>query len=135
MKIAWIEDDAPVIESLIYPLKKEGFVIQKFVTVAEAKGALDAIRSADLILLDVILPPGAGEKALTRYPGQDLLREWRSASLELPPVIVLTAVRNPEVLDDLRRMGVAHIISKPTLPSDLQKKIHEVLDARHPRSS
>ena len=100
----------------------------------EAKGALDAIQGADLILLDVILPPGPGEKALTRYPGRDLLREWRSTSLELPPVIVLTAVRNPDLLDDLGRLG-GHVISKPTLPSDLQKKVHEVLDARHPRSS
>ena len=101
----------------------------------EAKAALEIIQGADLILLDVILPPGPDEKAQTRYAGRDLLREWRAASLELPPVIVLTAVRNPDVLDDLRKMGVSHVITKPTLPSDLQNKVHEVLEARRRGSS
>ena len=133
MKIAWIEDDAHIIASLTLPLENEHAKIQKFISVAEAKESLAAIAASDLILLDVILPPGPGIDAQSRYPGRDLLREWRTASVALPPVIVLTAVRNPDVLDDLRSLGVADVITKPTLPSDLQKRVHEVLDARHPK--
>jgi DNA-binding response OmpR family regulator len=130
MKIAWIEDDAPVIESLIYPLEKEGFAVQKFASVTEAKRAVDAILQSDLILLDIILPPGPDAEALSTYPGRDLLREWRSSYRELPPVLVLTAVRNRDVLDEVRKMGVADVITKPTLPSILQKRVHELLDVR-----
>jgi DNA-binding response OmpR family regulator len=130
MKIAWIEDDANIIASLTYPLEKEGVTIRKFISVAEARESLEAIVGADLILLDVILPPGPGIEARSRYPGRDLLREWRSASITLPPIIVLTAVTNPDALHDLRRLGVAEIMMKPTLPSALKKAVHDVLRSK-----
>lgn len=135
MKIAWIEDDPHIIDSLVYPLEKEGMTIQRFISVAEAKESFEAIAGCDLILLDMILPPGPGIDAESRYPGRDLLREWRSASTKLPPVIALTAVTNSELQADVRKLGVADIITKPTLPSSLQKRVHEVLSVQNPKTS
>jgi DNA-binding response OmpR family regulator len=131
-KITWIEDDADVIAPLVYPLEKEGFEVMRFSSIAEAKSSLKAIAGSDLILLDMILPPGPGQDATSRYPGLDLLREWRSANVVLPPVIALTVVSNPEVLADLKALLVANIIRKPALPSELQKRVHEVLRMSDP---
>jgi len=127
MKIAWIEDDADIISPLVYPLEKEGFEVLKFPSIAEAKNSLKKIAESDLILLDTIVPAGPGQDATSRYPGLELLREWRYANVALPPVIALTVVSNPEVLDALKALLVAKIIRKPALPSELQKRVHEVL--------
>jgi len=127
MKIAWIEDDADIIAPLVYPLEKEGFEILRFPSIAEARNSLKTIVESDLVLLDTILPPGPGQDATSRYPGLDLLREWRYAGAVLPPVIALTVVSNPEVLAALKALLVANIIRKPALPSVLQKRVHEVL--------
>ena len=129
MRIAWIEDDIPIIKSVMYPLEHEGATIDKFTSISDAKSSVDEILKADLIVLDIILPPGP-EAAESNYPGRDLLHQWRSEYQKMPPVLVLTVVTNPQILAELQELKVADIINKPVLPSVLKARIHEVLAAK-----
>ncbi len=60
-KILLLEDDAGLIDGLLYSLKKNGFEVETARTVREA---LDCLRGADscydLLILDVTLPDGTG---------------------------------------------------------------------------
>lgn len=127
--IVWIDDDTDIIDAVVRPLELAGHRIVRVNTVAEAltPDVLERIRQADLLLLDMILTPGAIEREFSRYPGKDILQELREVHGITTPVIVLTVVRNPEVLRQLEQLGVAEIVHKPVRPSVLKERVEEVL--------
>ncbi len=130
--IVWIEDDVDVIASVARPLERAGHRFVHLRNIAEAREHFDLLRKADLILLDMILPPGATEPTMFtgRYPGQALLREMREAGIETP-VIVLSVVAREDVHRELERLGVADVIRKPVLPSELKRRVEAVLGNSH----
>ncbi len=130
--IVWIEDDVDVIAGVTRPLERAGHRFVHLRNVAEAREHFDLLRKADLILLDMILPPGTSELThpTERYPGQALLREIREAGIETP-VIVLSVVAREDVHRELERLGVAEVIRKPVLPSELKKRVEAVLGNSH----
>lgn len=127
--IVWLEDDVDIIAGVVRPLERAGYRFEQIRTVAEAREKFDLLRRADLILLDMILPPGqSGVTMLSSpYPGKELLREIRDAGIDTP-VIVLSVVARDEVRRELERLGVADVIRKPVLPSELKRRVESVLE-------
>lgn len=124
--IIWIEDDTDIIDPVVRPLERGGYRIQRLNTVQEALNAIEQIRSADLILLDMILRPGNTAREFSRYSGLDLLRELRQTHGIATPVIALTVVARDEIRKQLRELGVVDIITKPIRPSELKSRVEQV---------
>lgn len=125
-KIIWIEDDTEIIDLVVRPLERADYQIQRFYTVGDALENTDVIAQADLLLLDLIIPPGGSERELGHYPGSKLLHILREEFQIDVPVIVLSVVADEELFDDLKEMG-AVILNKPILPSRLKERVEEVL--------
>ncbi len=125
--IVWIEDDIDIIEPVVRPLELAGYTFVKLRTIAEALNAIEVIRQADLVLLDMILPPSQIDREFGRYPGRKLLEILRKEYGIVTPVIALTVVTQPEVLEDLVKLGVADILRKPIRPSVLKQRVEDVL--------
>ena len=126
--IVWIEDDIDIIEPVVRPLELAGYTFVKLRTIAEALNAIDVIRQADLVLLDMILPPSQIDREFGRYPGRKLLEILRKEYGIVTPVIGLTVVTQPEVLEDLANLGVADVLRKPIRPSVLKQRVEDVLE-------
>jgi len=127
--IVWIEDDTDIIDPVVRPLELAGHTFIRLRNAKETLEALDRIRQADLILLDMILPPGQLDREFGRYPGLEVLRELREVHGLKTPVVVLTVVTREEVQQQLRALHVADIVYKPVRPSELRKRVEQVLAA------
>jgi CheY-like chemotaxis protein len=126
-KIVWIEDDTDIINDVVRPLERGGYAIERFYTVKEALDNIETLRACDLILLDLIIPPGETDERFGHYPGMYLLRTFRQKYQFEQPVIVLSVVADVEVFQDLKELG-AVIENKPILPSKLKRLVEEVLE-------
>ncbi len=124
-KIVWIEDDTDIINDVVRPLERGGYHIDRFYTVKEALDNIETLQVCDLILLDLIIPPGSDER-FGHYPGMYLLRTFREEYQLKQPVIVLSVVADAEVFQDLKTLN-AEIENKPILPSKLKRLVEEVL--------
>ncbi len=127
--IVWIEDDTDIIDPVVRPLERAGYRFERLRTAKEALDRLDIIRGSDLIVLDLILPPGGMDRKFSCYPGLDLLQELREQHGITQPVVVLSVVRNEETFEKLRALGVADVITKAVLPSELKGRVQKVLEA------
>lgn len=129
-QIVWIEDDIDIIYPVIRPLELAGFTILKYRTVRDANEAMEQVRNADLILLDMLLPKGSEGSEVEDYEGLQLLREWRAAYGEdFPPVVAFSVITSDRVVSQLRKLKVAGIIRKPERPSQLKLYIEKVLQS------
>ncbi len=129
-QIVWIDDDYYALGVLVEPLKEMGFQIRGIRTLGDAIDELETIRRADLILLDVILPPGDIEpKRKTRYLGLELLKRFEVEKIEIP-VLILSVVQKPEILREAEQFAnVKGIIDKNPTPDhvdDLDRKVMEL---------
>lgn len=125
--IIWIEDDIEIIDPVVRPLERAGYQVVRLNTVKEVLDAIEKIRAADLVLLDMILRPGMEEHTFGRYPGLDILELLREKYAIEVPVVVLTVVDRPEVRQRLNELGTAEIVRKPVRPSTLKEVVDGVL--------
>lgn len=131
--VIWIEDDTDIIDPVVRPLELAGHHFVRLRNVKEALDAVDQIRQADLILLDMILPPGEMEweqGTQSRYPGLEVLRRLREVHDIGVPIIALTVVTRTETHQKLREFGVVDIVNKPVRPSVLKARVERVLNSR-----
>jgi DNA-binding response OmpR family regulator len=109
-----VVDDEPAIrESLAFALRRDGFAIAEAGSLREADAAA---ASADLILLDLVLPDG---------DGLEFLRTLRARSDV--PVIVLTS--RDEETDRVvgLEMGADDYVVKPFSPREVSARVRAVL--------
>jgi CheY-like chemotaxis protein len=121
--IAWIEDDHERIGSLVKLLERDGHEILPYGSWEEVKGQIETIRSCDLIILDIILPPVEDDP----YLGLSVLDLLRNEHGYRAPVVVCSRVKNPVVLRELRELGVTEILRKPVRPSVLYEVVTKAL--------
>ncbi len=126
--IAWIEDDVDVIAPVVRPLEKAGYTFVRLRTIGDAIKALDKLAHADLILLDMILPPGNAGEDFGPYPGKRLLGYIREQGIETP-IIVFTVLATDTIRQELERWNVADVIRKPVRPSELKRRVEKALEA------
>lgn len=126
-KIAWIEDDIGIIQDVIQPLINDGYKFTYLRSVQEALNGMELLKSADLILLDLIFPTGDETIEFSQYPGISLLRKLRNEFKIQTPVIAFTVVTNGEAHKQLTDLGVVEIINKPVRPSELRDIVNQTL--------
>ncbi len=116
IRVMIIEDDINIAElHQRYLDTIEGFVVVAIATsVVEAEMQLDILKP-ELILLDVYLPDGTGIEILTR------LRHLNQAC----EVILITAAREVESLQQAMRYGVIDYLLKPILFSRLEAALEK----------
>lgn len=134
MKIAWIDDDIEIIDPVIQPLLQDGHEITRIRTIRETLDSVEALRTCDLILLDMILPPGDLDEDFGYYSGIPLLRRLREEHGLATPVIVFSVVDPNKVQEQLNLLNVAGYVRKPALPSELKEAIYEVLGCKATRA-
>lgn len=123
MHVLLIEDDDLVGEGIRAGLDVAGFTVDWVSTMREAGLALKTLTS-DVVVLDLGLPDG---------DGMTLLRDWRTAGVNMP-VLVLTA---RDAVDDRiagLREGADDYLLKPFDLDELVARIHALLRraAGHP---
>jgi CheY-like chemotaxis protein len=124
--ISWIEDDADVIGAVVKPLR-EKFDIKEYPTYTKAIKNIDEICKSDLVLLDLLLPPGE-MKASGDLLGAQFLDELDKRK-DCPPVIVFSVILNGgKAKSRLQgKKSVVEKLRKPILPSELKQKVYRVL--------
>lgn len=125
--IVWIEDDSPIIAPVVLPLERAGHHVERMRTAGEALDNLEALRTCDLILLDIFVPVGGAQGDFGRYVGLHLLRELRQTHAVKTPVVVLSVLTNSRVHEELTKLDVHAILRKPILPSLLKKTVEDAL--------
>jgi two-component system phosphate regulon response regulator OmpR len=113
-----VDDDTRLCELLRRYLCENGFRITTAADVAEARRQLASF-AFDLIVLDVMLP---GESGLDLI--RDLQRERRT------PVLLLTAMAEPEDRVNGLEQGADDYLSKPFEPRELVLRIRNLLQRR-----
>ena len=133
--IAWIEDDSDEIAAVVKPLRRAGFEFHYVYHYAEAIARIDEIGKCDLILLDLILPPGPSgddsDPALEAedYLGKLLLRRFRREYGINAPVIVFSVVARGKVFDEDETEDLqVTLLPKPVRPSRLKAEVYRLLN-------
>lgn len=127
--IVWIEDDTDIIYPVVRPLERAGYLFIRLRTASEALEleAVEQIRNADLILLDMLLPAGKTEPVVGEYSGKDILYQLRKVHGVTTPVVIFTVVINTTLLHQLEELNVADIVRKPVRPSELKERVEKAL--------
>ncbi len=122
-KILIIDDDAFIRRPLEFILREEGFAP---VTAVDGEDGLAKIEGdrPDLIVLDVMMPG---------MDGFDVCRRVRSdPRFSSIPVILLTAKGQENDCERGRAAGATDFMSKPYSPSELLRRVREILsEAEH----
>jgi len=116
-----VDDDARLRELLRRYLSDNGFRVTLAADGPEARASLASF-AFDLIVLDVMMP---GESGL------DLSRALRTdPQLPRVPVLLLTAMGEPEDRVNGLETGAADYLAKPFEPRELVLRIHNILERR-----
>lgn len=113
-RIVVVEDEPAIAESVAYSLERQGYSVSTAATVAEARALVD---TADLVVLDLILPDG---------DGIDILRQLRQTG-QKAAVIVLSS-RDAEADRILAlEIGADDYVTKPFSPREVVARVRAVL--------
>jgi phosphate regulon transcriptional regulator PhoB len=117
-RIVLIEDEKDIVELVRYNFRKEGFEVESFL---RGKDGLEYLhhKSADLVLLDILLPDLDGAEICKRLRSDDRLKSV--------PVIFLTA--KGEEIDRILglELGADDYVVKPFSPRELVARVKAVL--------
>lgn len=121
-KILWVEDDTDVIGDVLYPIKRLGYKIDVIESLSEFTELKQRINEYCVVVLDLIFPSNI-QSGFVEYSGLEALKllrmEWRSKT----PVIVLSVVKNEEILSALHELGISKILFKPVRSEALKETI------------
>ena len=128
-RVLFIEDERFFLEQL-----------QMALTDYEITPAYSAVKGMELIqdgdfdavLLDIMMSPSEDMDPefvdYGRSTGVEICRRIKNLKPELP-VIALTVVRDPGILDRIREAGAARVLNKPASSSAVSECLSEVLSA------
>jgi DNA-binding response OmpR family regulator len=115
LKVLVVDDETPIVEAIVYNLRKEGF---QTATAGDAEECMEAVRSyrPDLIVLDVMLPSASGF---------DICRSLRKQSDV--PIIMLTARADETDRVVGLEIGADDYIVKPFSMRELIARVKTIL--------
>jgi two-component system phosphate regulon response regulator PhoB len=118
VKILVVDDDAFVRKPLESILRREGF---ELATASDGNECLERIEQdpPDLVVLDVMMPGPDGFETC-----EAIKADPRSRSI---PVILLSARWGDGDRERGRSLGAADFLSKPCSPTDLVRRVRELL--------
>jgi len=117
--ILTVEDNPNIRKMIAYNLRRAGF---RVIEAGDGKEAVRVLQKVvpDLIVLDVRMPEMNGFQLL------ELMRKYpRAAAI---PVLMLSALSQPENVDRALALGVVDYVVKPLDPSSLIAKIRSALE-------
>ncbi len=118
-RVLVIDDDPQLQELVRVLLANIGMDVVTAGTAAEAAQVLRHKPLPDMVLLDLMLPD---------VSGLELLRQMRAkAVFNDLPIIILSALADPEQIRDGLKMGADRYITKPYVAANLTKIVQEVL--------
>jgi CheY-like chemotaxis protein len=120
-EILWIEDDADLLISLMKQLEESDYKITIAYTEYEALELLEK-KAFDLIILDILIPSAIDGEEYTEFVGMRLLDKISSRNI---PIIALTVVGEPEVINNIKGYSVKYLPKGQIYPDTL---LHEVED-------
>lgn len=127
-RILWIEDDADMLMGLVRPLERDGHEI---IVAKNEQEALEKVKESDfdLILFDIIIPTGIkGDVGDVPFVGMRLLENFLIKMKIGTPIIVLSVVRDQNMINEVLEIGVKKVLPKGAyLPSELKEEVYEVL--------
>ena len=124
-RILVIDDDVSLQEMITQILDHTGFEIISALTAAEGAAELHKQPLPDCVLLDLMLPD---------VSGLELLRQIRSRQgFDALPIIILSALADPETIRHGLELGADRYITKPYLANNLTKILLETLKAGRKR--
>ena len=115
-------DDDYAAEILAESLRALGHDVALLRSTGEALQECEQLAASELVMLDIMMPPGAGSATNGRTAGMRVYRELRRLKPELP-IIVYTASSDQDVHAVLDRDSHTHVLMKWAAPS-----IREVID-------
>ena len=94
-------------------------------TLSSGQELLDLVkeRTPSLILLDLLMPDMDGIETFKRLK--------KELAGQVPPVIVLTAINNPETETECLRLGAMDFVQKPFTPEILVLRVLHILELAH----
>ena len=132
-KILWIEDEArdQLIE-YVAPLMRNGHTIE---LVEDASEGYQRIKESeyDVVIFDLLIKAGIDFNMKTKYPGLDLLKklfigENPEIKLDKDRVLIFTVVTNPEIIKQIKSMGIHNIKVKERMEkTKLKSFVDEIL--------
>lgn len=133
MSIFLIEDDQDMVEDIPALLAPYGMQVDCLLFAAGTKTSVltDRLksRSYGCVVLDVRMPPPTGmtveETEGGRLTGVLVCREIRK-ELHTTPILVFTAVSDPDVHQKIREAGANFILAKPAYPDQLAEAIKQL---------
>jgi DNA-binding response OmpR family regulator len=121
VRVLIAEDEANIVESLCFILRREGHEVT---SVSDGEAALAALRTAHppaLLILDVMLP---------RRNGFEVLKAMKSdARLQAIPVIMLTAKAQAHDRARAHEIGVEAYVTKPFSNRDIVEQVRRLTTA------
>jgi len=103
-RILIVEDEANIVESLAFLLRRDGFDVSTIPDGARAVGEAERV-TPDLMILDVMLP---------NLSGFDVLRDLRAHDgLNATPVMMLTAKGQTRDREQAEQLGANLFMTKP----------------------
>jgi DNA-binding response OmpR family regulator len=116
-----VVDDDPALQRLVVALlARAGMNAFSAMNAMEASDQLEQGTIPDLIVLDLMMPEISGIEFL-----QDIRSQKRYENL---PVIILSALADPEQIREGLDAGADRYLTKPYLANNLVKTVNEVLE-------
>ena len=120
-RVLLVDDDRQTRLKLSRNLESEGYSV----SVAQGgRQALDMLESEsfDLIILDILMPEVDGFTVLSQVKATPALSEI--------PVVVISAVDDPDSIEKCRQLGAAEYLIKPVSAEHLNACVSSVLAAK-----
>ncbi|MEI2719691.1 MAG: hypothetical protein V9E87_06060 [Gemmatimonadales bacterium] len=124
-KIAWFDDEPYWVEKLRRRLVRDGHTLSTFSTVAEALAGLDEIRSADIVVVDLIALGERSQNSYELYGGLEIMHKLNEGG-RVPPTLAFSVVGSEAVLREVR-LYATRILEKPASADTLSETILEML--------
>ncbi len=128
-RILFIEDEKFFLEELQLALTEYDIT-----PAYSAPGGMELIQNGDFdaVLLDIMMPPPEDidpeRVGYGRSTGVEICRRIKELYPQLP-VIILSVVRDPGILEQIKAVGADRIINKPVSSSEVSAILDEVLSA------
>lgn len=116
MKILIAEDDAMMMASIKYQLKKEGYFVSTANNGREAMIAFEK-ENPDLVVTDIIMPLTSGLEFIG----------FIRSSYKHTPVLVLSALDEEDTVIEAFNLGADDFLTKPVKPGELSVRVKRLL--------
>jgi two-component system alkaline phosphatase synthesis response regulator PhoP len=120
-RILVVEDEPHISQLITYNLTEAGYSVVPAFNGSEALTQIEEF-APHLITLDLLLPLRSGWEIL------DFIRRHPRKQIATLPVIVLSALRSPQLQADLRRNQVEHCLGKPFSVTELCFLVRTMLE-------